>query len=204
MKTLVNFILMLPLVALSPACKQRSFNQMSEGTEQIVTLCKREPLPSNSIDKQSQASVRISCLGSCEGDDYSTRKFYIGDSTMVAGVEFEAKYKSGVRLRDLFIFNSQLPVAELLKKIQTGTDETKTALMTYGLDESQIEEIIVPNEQRVLLFPGTRASLTRAGLLDGGTLDCRGQPIDGSQNKNEFKQQNLNQIRRAATLQGPG
>lgn len=200
------FLKICSLLALSTfagSCKQRTYNQASFQSEQIVTLCKTESLGLTPSGQRGQANLRVSCIGSCEGDDYSTRRFYIGDSTVVGGIEFEAKFKSGVRLRNLFIYDSQLPVSELLKRIRVGSEESQVALVSYGLDETQVEELVIPNEQRILLFPGTRASLSQAGLRDGGTLDCRSQPIDGSQLKSEFKQQNLDQIRRAATVQRP-
>lgn len=199
MKFCIIVIAASALGVLAVACKQRNYNQASRTSETVVTHCRLEPVGMIPSHQKGRASVRVSCQGFCEGDDYSSRRFYISDSTVVAGIEFEAKYKSGVRLRELFIFDSSLPVTELMKKVQLGTSETRQALSHYGLDEAQISELGIPNDQRILLFPGTRASLSQAGLLDGGTLDCRGQPIDGSQLKEEFRRQNLNQVRRAAT-----
>lgn len=203
MKFLLKIAPVFILLAVVESCKPRDYNQASYSSEQVVTLCKTETTGIILGNQRGKANMRVSCAGSCEGDDYSSRRFFVSDSTVVAGIEFEAKYKSGVSLRNLFIFDSQLPVEELLKTVKVGSNETQGALLSYGLDESQIEEIVIPNEQRVLLYPGTRASLSQVGLLDGGSLDCRGQPIEGSQIKSEFKQQNLNQIRRAATLQRP-
>ena len=203
MNIVFNIIATVALIAISSSCKQRNYNQASYSSDQVITLCKAESAGVIPSGQRGKANQRISCMGSCEGDDYSSRRFYISDSTVVAGIEFEAKYKSGVSLRNLFVFDSQLPIAELTKQIQLENTETQRAIASYGLDTTQIDEIVIPSEHRILLFPGTRASLSQAGLLDGGSLDCRGQPIDGSQLKSEFKQQNLNQIKRAATVQRP-
>lgn len=200
MKFCISLIAALSATVLAIACKQRNYNQASHRSETVVTHCRQEPSALTPSHQRGRANIRVSCQGFCEGDDYSSRRFYISNTTVAAGIEFEAKYKSGVRLRELFIFDSTLPVTELMKKVQLGTIETKQALSHYGLDETQISELSIPDDQLILLFPGTRASLSQAGLLDGGTLDCRGQPIEGSQLKEEFRQRNLNQIRRAATF----
>lgn len=184
-------------------CKQRTYNQSSLDTDQMVTLCQSDSQERQTSLKNPPSALRVSCQGSCAGDDYSSRRFYISDATVIAGLEFEARYKNGISLRNLYLFDPQGSLSEFTKRVQLGRTEMQNALRYYGLDETQVLEVTVPANQRILLLPGTRASLTSAGRLDGGTLDCRGQPIDGSQMKSEFRHQNLNQVKRSATLKSP-
>jgi hypothetical protein len=185
------------------ACKPRSYNQgktkeLVGGEESQATLCAMISPGVAGANQGSKAGLRVACPGQCNGVDYRNRKFYILSEETVAGFEYAITLNSGHELRNLFVLEPTLGVLEKLKGLSLENESVQKSLQQYGFDPANVTNITVPADGKLLLLPGTKASLSQAGLLDGGTLDCGGQPIDGSVDLQEFSRQNLDEVKRSA------
>lgn len=197
-------IAMLPIFSIFFACKQRVYNQsktkdLSAPADDSVTQCS---IVSSQIEDSSgsaSASLRVACVGQCNGVDYRNRKFYILNNETFAGLEFSATLNTGNEVRNLFIYEASESLISSIKNISLESAQIQKALQQYGLDPASVTKLSFPADAKILLLPGTKASLSTAGLSDGGTLDCGGQPVEGSIPLEQFKSQNLNDVRNALT-----
>jgi hypothetical protein len=193
------------LIGIPMACKPRAYNQsrfkdLIMSQENLVTLCTMVAPRYDSSSGENKASVRVACSGQCNGVDYRTRRFYVLNEEKVAGIEFSATLSNGSELRDLYLFSPTNTLLASLKALNLENPDVQKSLQSYGLDPVQVTQLALPADGRVLLNPGTKASLSQAGLLAGGTLDCGGQPIEGSIELDGFKEQNMNDIKKTTAV----
>ncbi|MBM3381188.1 MAG: hypothetical protein FJY29_01980 [Betaproteobacteria bacterium] len=185
------------------ACKPRSYNQaktkeLVSGEEGQATLCAMISPGVDGANPSSKSGLRVACPGQCNGVDYRNRKFYILNEETVAGYEYAITLNTGHELRNLFVIEPTTGLLSALKQISLENQSIQKSLQQYGFDAANVTNIGVPADGKLLLLPGTKASLSQAGLLDGGTLDCGGQPIEGSVGIEEFKSQNLDDVKKSA------
>lgn len=178
------------------SCKQRGYNQaktkdLVESTDSMVTICTMVSPNFKEASSDAKASVRVSCQGQCNGADYRNRRFYVSNDEKIQGLEFSVKLTSGKEIRNLFVFTPESKLFDLLNQLNLENAEIQKALSSYGLDPAGVSNLSILQDSRLLLSTGTRASLSTAGLYDGGTLDCGGKPIDGAVDLTTFKEQNL-------------
>jgi len=186
------------------ACQPRNYNQgkfkdLVGGAETQVAMCSLVAPRFDSVSGDAKASVRVACQGQCRGVDYRNRKFYVINDEKAAGFEFSITLNNGRELRNLFVYESANGILQSLKNLTLENTDIQKSLQQYGLDSANVTKIAIPEDGKVLLSTGTRASLTNAGLGDGGTLDCGGEAIEGSVDLNQFKQQNVSDVKNAAT-----
>jgi hypothetical protein len=186
------------------ACKPRSYNQSKTkdllgAPDGASTLCGMVPPSFESAGTESKARVRVACPGQCNGVDYRNRKFYLLNEDIVAGFEFMVTLNTGREIRNLFVFEPSVGIGSALKDLSLENETVQKSLQQYGIDSASITALTVPADGKILLLSGTKASLSQAGLLDGGSLDCGGQPIEGSVDLTEFKNQNLLDVRNSTT-----
>ncbi|MEN9809036.1 MAG: hypothetical protein RLZZ488_603 [Pseudomonadota bacterium] len=191
------------LIPLLGSCKQRAYNQSKTkdlvvAGDAMVTVCTLVGPPFQEASPDSKASVRVSCQGKCNGADYRGRKFYVGNDEKVKGIEFSASLSGGKELRGLFIVDPENTLLTSLTSVRADHPEIQKSLAQYAIDPATVSAVSIPADARLLLMTGTRASLSSAGLNDGGTLDCGGQPIEGAIDLEQFKEQNLNEVRNSA------
>jgi hypothetical protein len=191
----MNFCLMLN------ACAQRTYNQaktkdlttVSEQTK--VTICKTVEPSYQLAGTDAKASVRVACDGQCRADDYRLRKFYLSNEEKVQGFEYSVTLSNGKEIRNLFVFNPENGLMKALLSSKIDNPDIQKSLNFYGLEPSSVTNVTIPNDGKLLLNSGTKASLSTAGLFDGGTLDCGGQPISGSIELSQFKDENLRDVK---------
>ncbi len=193
------------LAALSSSCKQRAYNQsrtkdLIGGNESSAGLCVMASPNFKDAAGDAKASVRVSCQGQCNGADYRNRKFYVLNEEKTLGIEFAIKLTNQKEMRNLFVFAPENGLLQTLNSVTLENPEVQNALANYSLDPSNIAALSIPADAKILLSTGTKASLSTAGLMDGGTLDCGGQPIDGAVDLVQFKEQNLKDVKNAAAL----
>jgi hypothetical protein len=188
-----------------PSCKMRQYNQSKTkdlvgGDDTAATLCLVAAPNYAEASADAKASLRVACQGQCNGADYRNRKFYVTNEEKVHGYEFAVKLSGEREMRNLFIFSPENGIVQSLKATTLENVEVQKALANYGLDPANVMAISIPSDAKILMTTGSKASLSTAGLLDGGTLDCGGKPIDGSVDLLQFKEQNLKDVKNAATL----
>jgi hypothetical protein len=185
------------------ACKPRSYNQgktkeLVGGEEGQATLCAMIPPGVEGANPSSKSGLRVACPGQCNGVDYRNRKFYILNEETIAGFEYSIALNTGHELRNLFIIETTNGVFNALQQLSLENENVQKSLQQYGFETANVTKINIPADGKLLLLPGTKASLSQAGLLDGGTLDCGGQTIEGSVEIEEFKRQSLDEVKRSA------
>lgn len=185
-------------------CKPRAFNQsrmndLAVPSDTAVTVCQLVSPSFDTASSDAKAAFRVSCTGQCNGTDYRGKKFYVLNEEKVAGLEFAVTTSAGVELRNLYVFSPTDTLLTAVKGVTLDAADVQRSLAPYGLDPANITNIAVPVDAKILLLPGTRASLSVAGLLDGGTLDCGGQPVEGAVDMEQFKTQNSNDVRNSLT-----
>ncbi|MFZ9521371.1 MAG: hypothetical protein ACO3A4_12935 [Silvanigrellaceae bacterium] len=195
-----TFIFACAISALSTSCKQRGYNQSKTkdlvgGGDSMVTLCSMVSPFFQEAPGDVKAGVRVSCQGQCNGADYRTRKFYVANEEKVLGMEFSAKLTSGKEIRNLFVFAPESGLMSSLTSLKLESTEIQKSLADYSLDPANVANLAIPADGKILLATGTKASLSNAGLQDGGTLDCGGQPVDGAVELEQFKEQNLKDVK---------
>jgi len=193
------------LAAISSSCKQRAYNQsrtkdLIGGNETSAGLCVMASPNFKDVAGDAKASVRVACQGQCNGADYRNRKFYVLNDEKTLGVEFAIKLTSQKEIRNLYIFAPENGLLQTLNSVTLENPEVQRALANYSLDPANIATMSIPVDGKILLSTGTKASLSTAGLMDGGTLDCGGQPIDGAVDLVQFKEQNLTDVKNATAL----
>lgn len=184
------------------ACKQRGYNQSKTkdlvgSSDANATICIMVSPSFQETSPDVKARVRVACQGQCNGADYRNRKFYVLNDEQIQAYELSVKLTSGKEIRNLFAFSPESNLISTLESIKLENPEIQKALAAYGLDPANIANLTLPKDGKILLATGTRASLSTAGLSDGGTLDCGGQPVDGSVDLNQFKEQSLNDVKNA-------
>lgn len=185
------------------SCKQRAYNQsktkdLVAGGDSMVTVCALVGPSFQEASPDAKASVRVACQGKCNGADYRGRKFYVSNDEKIKGIEFSASLSGGKELRGLFIVDPENTLLTALTSLRPDLPEVQKSLSQYSIDSATVSAVSIPADARLLLMTGTRASLSNAGLNDGGTLDCGGQPVDGAIDLEQFKEQNLNEVRNSA------
>ncbi|MEY4066235.1 MAG: hypothetical protein RIR26_2443 [Pseudomonadota bacterium] len=190
-------------VAIS-GCKPREFNQsrtkdLTGAAGDMITLCQLVAPSFETASGDAKAAFRVSCTGQCNGADYRGRKFYILNEEKVAGIEFSVATNAGNEVRNLYIYSPSENIMSTVKGLALDSPDVQRSLLQYGLDPAVITSLSLPADAKVLLLTGTQASLSNSGLLDGGTLDCGGQPVEGSVDMEQFKSQNLDDVRNAMT-----
>lgn len=200
MKTFIFAGIMAAFCSFHIACRPRSYNQSKTkdllvSPDRASALCGMVPPSFESAGSESKARVRVACLGQCNGIDYRNRKFYLLNDDVVAGFEFMVTLNTGREIRNLFVFEPSVGIGAALNDMGLENETVQKSLQQYGLDSASVTALTVPADGKILLLTGTKASLSQAGLLDGGTLDCGGQPIEGSVDLAEFKSQNLIDVR---------
>lgn len=205
--TLLQVGLLSLLITNQIACNKRFYNQtltreFRTSNESTAAVCSVVGGKSDGfISAEIKAGIRVSCTGQCDGIDYRSRKFYILNEENVAAIEFAATLKNGKEIRDLYIFSPSGNINNSLGNISLENFDVLKSLSQYGFDPNILRSVTFPADGKILLYTGTKASLSQAGLLDGGTLDCGGHPIDGSVELDSFKFENLNETKRSAALQ---
>lgn len=184
------------------ACKQRAYNQSKTkdligSSDASATICVMVTPSFQESAADAKARVRVACQGQCNGADYRNRKFYLLNEEKIQAYELAVKLTSGKEIRNLFVFSPESNLISSLESTKLENQEIQKALSAYGLDPANISNLTVPKDAKLLLNTGTRASLSTAGLADGGTLDCGGQPVDGAVDLNQFKEQSLNDVKNA-------
>jgi hypothetical protein len=187
------------------SCKARQYNQSKTkdlvgGDDSSATLCLMVSPNFADAPADAKASLRVACQGQCNGADYRSRKFYVLNEEKVHAYEFSVKLSNEKEMRNLFVYSPQNGIVPSLKSTSLENTEIQKALSEYGLDPANVTGLTIPSDAKILMATGTKASLSSAGLMDGGTLDCGGKPIDGSMDLGQFKEQNLNDVKKAATV----
>lgn len=201
----IGSCLLLVIVGGLFSCKQRAYNQartkdLADSSDSKVTICTMVTPNFKDASTEAKASVRVSCQGQCNGADYRNRRFYISNDEKIQGLEFSAKLTTGRELRNMYVFSPEHKIIDLLNQQTLENTEFQKALANYGIDPANVSNLTVPQDAKVLLGTGTRASLSSAGLYDGGTLDCGGKPVDGAVDLTTFKDQNLVDVKNTTAL----
>jgi|1048.fasta_scaffold49059_1 hypothetical protein len=198
-----NFIFMCAISVTTMSCKQRAYNQSKTkdlvgGGDSMVTMCTLVAPSFTEAPQDAKAGVRVACQGQCNGSDYRNRKFFVSNEEKVSGIEFSVKLTSGKEMRNLFIFAPENALMPSLTSLKLENPEIQKTLANYALDPANVANLAIPTDGKLLLATGTKASLSNAGLYDGGTLDCGGQPVDGAVDLEQFKEQNLKDVKNSA------
>ena len=185
------------------SCKVRQYNQsktkdLTGGDDAVAALCVTVSPNFADATADAKASLRVACQGQCNGADYRNRKFFVLNEEKVHGYEFAVKLTNQKEMRNLFVYAPQNGIVPSLKATTLENTEIQKALSEYGLDPANVSALSIPSDAKILMTTGSKASLSTAGLLDGGTLDCGGKPVDGSLDLGQFKEQNLKDVKNAA------